>query len=129
MIGEIDLTASDNKIKTLNDFICEKRDRCGGLIMSLIIPPAFKGLMYNVTTKPTVPDSDHFYFYGWFDICQAEIYVDTTLTDSIYLIGNNKTIKIKVTNGQRPTENVDSGTSIRSDGASQCDPQTQGSKG
>jgi len=96
MIGEIDLTNCEDKVKTLHEFIFEKRDRCGGMLMSLIIPPALKSLMYNVKTEPSIPDSEHFYFYGWYNVCFCEIYIDTSLTDSFYLIGNNKTAKLKV---------------------------------
>lgn len=99
MIGEIDLTGKENKAKFLCDYLYELRDRCGGLIMFLLIPPAFKELMYNVKTEPSIPESDHFYFYGYYDVLRGDIYVDTSLTEWVYLVGNTKTVKIKVING------------------------------
>ena len=75
------------------------RDKSGGLVMSLIIPPAYKDLMLNPKLEDSLDESLDFYLYGWYNQFNFPIYVDKSLTDTIYLIGNHKSNKIKVTCG------------------------------
>ena len=67
--------------------------------MSLIIPPVYKDLMLNPKIEDVIDESQDFYLYGWYNQHSFPIYVDKELTDSIYIIGNIKTNKVKVHNG------------------------------
>lgn len=91
-----DVTKAD-KVTGFQVFLNEIRDKSGGLIMSLIIPPSCKDLMLNPKIEEIVDESQDFYLYGWYNQHSFPIYVDKSLTDTIYLIGNNKSNKLQVT--------------------------------
>jgi hypothetical protein len=86
-----------DKVTGFQAFLYGIRDKSGGLIMSLIIPPTYKDLMLNPKIEELLDESSEFYLYGWYNQNGFPIYIDKTLTDSIYLIGNYKSNKIKVT--------------------------------
>lgn len=92
---ELDLKV--DKVKAFQDFILEERNKCGGVIISIIIPPNLKDVMFNV--KQEAESNEDFYLYGWYNQFRFQIYVDNTLTDNFYVIGNYKTLKFKVLNG------------------------------
>lgn len=93
--------AKVDKVQGFQKFLYEIRDKSGGLVMSLIIPPAYKDLMLNPKIEEIIDESKDFYLYGWYNQHGFPIYVDKILTDSIYIVGNNKSNKIKVVgNGQ-----------------------------
>ncbi len=98
MIRELDLTDSQNQPKDIHDFIYSERDRMGGCVIALIIPPNLAGLMYNVKLNMEgIPQE--FYFYGWYNVFHFEIYVDTMMSaDVMYLVCNMKSMKVKVKN-------------------------------
>jgi len=93
-----DVTKAD-KVTGFQAFLNGIRDKSGGLVMSLIIPEAYKDLMLNPKIEDLLDESTDFYLYAWYNQHGFPIYVDKSLTDTIYLIGNNKSNKIKVTCG------------------------------
>ncbi len=97
-MNTFDVTKAD-KVTGFQKFLYELRDKSGGLVMSLIIPPAYRDLMLNPKLEDPLDETQDFYLYGWYNQHSFPIYVDKTLTDTIYLIGNNKSNKIKVTCG------------------------------
>lgn len=95
-----DVTKAE-KVTGFQSFLNEVRDKSGGLVMSLIIPSSCRDLMLNPKLEDNLDESQEFYLYGYYNQHSFPIYVDKTLVDTIYLIGNNKSNKLKVTsNGQ-----------------------------
>lgn len=89
--------AKVDKVQGFQRFLYGIRDKSGGLIMSLIIPAHCKDLiMPNTKIEEMIDESEDFYLYGWYNQHSFPIYIDKSLTDSIYMIGNTKTHKIKV---------------------------------
>lgn len=93
---EIFDVAKVDKVQGFQKFLYELRDKNGGLVMSLIIPPAYKDLMLNTNIEVVIDESQDFYLYGYYNRHGFPIYVDKSLTDHIYMIGNTKTTKVKV---------------------------------
>ena len=92
----IDLSQSQSKINDLSIFLNAIRDRSGGIIVAIIIPPALKEHMLNVLVEQE--QEDEFYRYGWYNQFGYAIYIDKTLTDQGYLTCNGRTVKFKVKN-------------------------------
>ena len=88
--------AKVDKVQGFQKFLYELRYQSGGLVMSLIIPPAYKDLMLNTNIEGVIDESQDFYLYGYYNQHSFPIYVDKSLTDHIYMIGNVKTSKVKV---------------------------------
>lgn len=93
-----DVTKVD-KVTGFQKFLYEIRDKSGGLVMSLIIPPVYKDLMFNPKLEEGIDETKDFYLYGWYNQHTFPIYVDNSLTDSIYVVCNLWSNKVKVTNG------------------------------
>lgn len=91
--------AKVDKVQGFQKFLYEIRDKSGGLVMSLIIPVAYKDLMLNPKIENLIDESKDFYLYGWYNQHSFPIYIDKSLTDSIYIIGNLWSNKIRVHNG------------------------------
>lgn len=87
-----------DKVTGFQLFLNDIRDKSGGLVMSLIIPEFYKDLMLNPKLEDPLDESQDFYLYAWYNQHSFPIYVDKSLTDTIYLIGNNKSNKFRVTN-------------------------------
>lgn len=88
------------KTNEFEPFIHKIRDANGGLVMSLIVSPSYLDWMSNIKVEEFKDDHQEFYLYGWYNKFSFPVYVDKTLVECMYLIGNTKTTKIKVTDGQ-----------------------------
>jgi len=91
--------AKVDKAQGFQTFLYGIRDKSGGLIISLIIPPTLKDMMMNFAAEEPLDENQDFYLYGWYNQFSFPVYVDKGLTDCIYIIGNTKTSKVQVHNG------------------------------
>jgi hypothetical protein len=90
----LDLSQAQDKATVFKDYILEARNSLGGVIVSLIIPEAFRDLIpYPVEGEPP---NDDFYALGYYNRFSFITYVDKTLTDCVCLVCNMKTKKFKV---------------------------------
>lgn len=80
--------------KELFDYLLQLRNECGGIAICLIISSNFKELMHNIKVEEDLKESEDFYFYGVYDNYRFFVYVDKTLINCMYFVGNNKTRKI-----------------------------------
>lgn len=92
------LTDKPEKPLFFKNVIFNARNRLGGLIMSIIIPPSLTHLMTDVELEEK-PSNTEFYLYGWFEKHKFSIYIDETLNDDIYLICNYKNMKFHIIGG------------------------------
>lgn len=97
-MNTFDVTKAD-KVVGFQKFLYEVRDKSGGLVMSLIIPPSYKDLMFNPKLEEPLDETQDFYLYGWYNQHSFPIYVDASLTDTVYIVCNLWSRKVKISNG------------------------------